>query len=567
VFSGILASYKFVFVQIKANQLQKVATVQRKTSKTFLPFAALSQLTVAPFTKDAERAAVFCLAELDRDKGGGFFKKRAAEKLVSIAEVYYPFWVAPFGSMTLLLDGLNITSHSISYSVLPDLKVFKDKMNIRSETRQAYVTFLSNNLNYFQVSDSEETKVINGLITDADFLKEFTPYLNEAVMTEAPVVDSVLISPTNDEAAVLVMTQELENLQSQFVGEVKELNELIKLLNLKTQEFLEMLREEVKQTEEKFTKPIEEAKALLEDKTAQINREYTEKITETSTQFEQETLAAQKEIITLEKTKEQLTTEIEHCEAEIKTATINKDDVTEQKWKEKRNELKKEIPEITKQTRALTEKIREIEENKKRAIFQLKSENDAKIKEASKDLMTIETSRDAEISILKREMEIHEELTANIIKQMDQLAKMREATIAEFDKLGVQQKNVNPSLVHMPFYLIRYQSGQNRRYTFVAPSFVGSVGVGAKLRSAMGKMKISQLFQPRSKKIVSLLHKFAILLEEDVAFGSDINEACSKANLLEAENLKQSIAAGLSKLKEDGWLSEQERKSSSQIMV
>ena len=153
------------------------------------------------------------------------------------------------------------------------------------------------------------------------------PYLNEAVMTEAPVVDSVLISPTNDEAAVLVMTQELENLQSKFVEEVKELNELIKLLNLKTQEFLEMLREEVKETEERFSKPIEEAKASLENKTAQINREYTEKITEISTQFEQETLVSQKEIITLEKTKEQLTTEIEHCEAEIKTATINKDDV------------------------------------------------------------------------------------------------------------------------------------------------------------------------------------------------------------------------------------------------
>ena len=178
---------------------------------------------------------------------------------------------------------------------------------------------------------------------------------------------------------------------------------------------------------------------------------------------------------------------------------------TEQKWKEKRSELKKEIPEIIKKTKALTEQIREIEENKKRAIFQLKSENDAKIKEASKDLMAIETSRDAEISIFQREMEKPEELTANIIKQMDQLAKMREATIAEFENLGIQQKNVNPSLVHMPFYLVCYQSGSNRRYTFFAPSFVGSVGVGAKLRSAMGKMKISQLFQPRSKKIVSIL--------------------------------------------------------------
>jgi hypothetical protein len=164
-------------------------------------------------------------------------------------------------------------------------------------------------------------------------------------------------------------------------------------------------------------------------------------------------------------------------------------------------------------------------------------------------------------------METLEELTASITKQIDQLAKMREATIAEFDKLGVQQKNANTTLAYVPFYLIRYQSGPNRRYTFFAPSFVSGIGISAKIRGAIGKMKISQLLQPRSKKIISLLHKFAILLEEDVAFGSDINNACSKANLLDTENLKQSIVAGLNKLKEDGWLSEQELKSLSQIMA
>lgn len=544
-----------------------VEIMQRKTNKTLLPFATLAPTSGASFTIDAERAAVFCLAELSRDKGGGFFKKRPPEKLVFIAEVYYPFWVAPFGRLTLLLDGLNATSHTINYSVLPDLKVFKDKMDIRSETRQAYVTFLSTNLNYFKVSDREETKVIDGLMTDADFLKEFMPYLNEATTTETPVVDSVLISPATDEAAVLAMTKELEDLQSKFIGEVKELNEIIKLLDLKTKEFLEMLRKEAKETEQRFSKSIEEAKVALENKTSQINREYTGKITETSSRFEQETLASQKEIIALEKTQEQLAAEIEHCEAEIKTATINKDDVTEQKWKEKRSALKKELSEILKRTKVVAEKIKKIDENKKHAIFQLKSENDAKIKEASKDLMAVEASRDAEISIFQSEMEKLEELTTNIIKQIDQLAKMREATIAEFENLGVQQKKASSSLVHMPFYLIRYQSGPNRRYTFFAPSLVGSVGVGAKLRSAIGKTKISQLFQPRSKKIVSLLNKFAVLLEEDIAFGSEINEACHKANLLSAENLRQSIETGLNKLKEDGWLSEQERASFRQMMM
>ena len=541
-------------------------TVPLKNEKSLLPFATLTQKSDDPITKDAERAAVYCLAELDRDKGGGLFKKRAPEKLIFIAEVYYPFWVAPFGSLSLILDGFALASHAIPYAVLPDSKVFTDEMKVRSETRQAYTTFLANNVNYFQVSGNEETKVVDGLITDAEFFEDFVPYLGETVKTKAPIVDSVLVSPAKDKDAVLLMLKELGDLQSKFIADVTELNGLIKLLNLRTKDFLGVLREEMKKIEKKFSKPIKKAKTTLEKVTTKINKRHAEKITKVSNQFERKTLAAQKKIITLEKTKEQTAAEIEHCEAEIKTAEINKDDVTTQKWKEKRTELKKELPEISKKTKELTEEIKEIEEKKRQSLFQLEAENDAKIKEASKDLIAVESARDAEISILQGEMEKLEELTAAIIKNIDHLAKMREATIAEFDSFGVQQKQDKAALFHMPFYLVLYQSKQDTRYTFFAPSFVSSLNVSTKLKSAMGKTKISQLFQPRSKKLISVLNKFAVLLGDDVAFNREIKEACQKANLLEVETLKQSIAAGLDKLKATEWLSEQEATSFNQIM-
>ena len=459
------------------------------------------------------------------------------------------------------MDGLNLASHTISYSVLPDFRVFGKELEIRAKTRQAYATFISNNLNYFQVSDSEETEVIDGLITDPEFLSEFTPYLAEALRAKVPVVDSVFVSPANGKTEILSMTKDLQNLQSTFLGDSTELNELIKLLNLKTQNFLEVLRKKVEETEEKFSKPIKKAKVTLEKLSARINKKYAKRITKTSNQFEKKTVAAQKKFITLEKTKEHLTDEIEHCEAEIKTAEINKNDITAQKWKEKRNKLKEELPAISKKIKELSEKIKGIEENRKQAIFQLESENDAKIKDASKDLIAIESSRDAEISVFQKEMEKLEEWTDTIIKQIDQLAKLREATIAEFDSLGVQGKREKPSVIYMPFYLVRYQSKQNMRYTFFAPSVISSLGVGTKLKSAIGKAKISQLFEPRSKKIISILNKFAVLLSEDVAFCRQINEACHKANLLELENLKQSVAAGLDQLRKAEWLSEQEYKT------
>ena len=538
-----------------------VDMAQLKNEKLLLPFATLAHTREDPFTKDSERAAVYCLAELERDKGGGFFKKRAPEKLLFISEVYYPFWVVPFGNLTLLLDGLNLISHSIPYSVLPDFRVFGKELEIRSKTRQAYATFLSNSLNFFQVSDSKETKVIDGLIADPEFLNEFAPYLAEALPTKVPVVDSVIISPAKSKIEILSITKELQQLKYNFLGDLTELNELIKLLNLKTKNFLEMLRKKVSETEEKYAKPINKAKVALEKLTARINKRYTKRITKTSNQFEKKAVAAQKKFITLEKTKAHLTSEIEHCEAEIKTAVIDKNDVAAQKWKEKRSELKEKLPEVSKEIRELSERIKGIEENRKQTIFQLESENDAEINSASKDLLAIESSRDAELNVFQKEMEHLEEWTDTLIKQIDELAKLREATNAEFSSLGFQGKKDKPSIIYMPFYLVRYQSKENVRFTFFSPSVISSLGVGAKLKSAIGKAKISQLFEPRSKKIISILNKFAILLGEDIAFCLQINEACHEANLLELESLRQSVIAGLNQLRKAEWLSDQEYNS------
>ena len=101
-----------------------MVALPKSNEKTLLPFA-ISSLPNEVFNHEVEKAAVFCLAELNREKGGGFFKKRESEKLVFVSKIYYPFWLAPFRKWTLLLDGLNVTSQKIIYPALPDVEAFK----------------------------------------------------------------------------------------------------------------------------------------------------------------------------------------------------------------------------------------------------------------------------------------------------------------------------------------------------------------------------------------------------------------------------------------------------------
>ena len=539
----------------------------QKTTKSVLPFSTSSQDRMEPFPKETERAAIFCLAELERAKGGGLIMKQPPEKLVFISEICYPFWQVSLDKICLLFDGLSNISHDLTYLILPDVQVFLDNVNRSSQTRQAYMTFLSDNLNYFQISGNEERKVIDGLITVPGFLHGFISYLSEAKKIKKFLPDTVVVSPTLDESSISSIIDELQSLKSNFVEEVNALYTSMKLINAKTGDFVKAMRNQIKEIEEKFSKRIEKCNVSIAEKVDEIRRKYDEKVTKLSEKVQEELLTLQQGKIKLNKANEQLVAEIEHCEAEIKTHAIKKDSIGERKWREKRDKLKEQLSETEAEIKELVKKIEEVKDEKKLKIFALKSESDSKIKEAKKDLVEIESSRDAKIRIYEEEMEKLEEMTSNIVEQIDELAKLREASIAEFDKLGVQQKRKKHKLIYMPFYLACYQSESRKRYVHFPPSVVNSISLSVKFKGALGRAKIKQLLQPRSKTIISLLNKFPLLMEQNVLFNREINEACAKADILRTKNSRESVSNGLEKIREEGWFSEKEYESFSQMLT
>ena len=519
-----------------------------------MPFAYSQENEV--FNGDLEKAAVFCTSELKREKGGGFFKKQDGENLIFISKILYPFWLAPFKDMTLLLDGLNIASCTINYSTLPDSKVFIENLKQRALTRQALANFLSNNQNYFQVSNNEQKLTVEGFINDKDFTMEFLNYTKNAPTTNLPIVEALLVSPALDEEGVFKMLQSVENTWLKLTEETSELYEVIKLLNSKKQEAQSNLRGEIKDIKDEFSVKIQKEKAVVDDIVSKINKAYSGEVTKVSDIFEQKIKVLQKDVVKFEKKKEQLEEEIEHVNSEIKTAAINKDSSAEQKWKEERNKLKDKRPAVSSTLKELEKHIDDVEENRKTELFQLKQDNNAKIKEASKDLVELEVSRDSEIKVYQNEIAKIEELTSNIIDKVDELAKNRETKILEFNQLGVKHKMAGDSLVYMSFYLSGYQSKSNKRYVYLEPSDVSNGGLSTRLK-ALGKTKISQLFQPKSRKITSILNSFICLMSENKVFNCEISEACLKVNLSRTEKA-ETLRNGLSKLKEQGWLSNAE---------
>ncbi len=160
-----------------------------------------------------------------------------------------------------------------------------------------------------------------------------------------------------------------------------------------------------------------------------------------------------------------------------------------------------------------------------------------------------------------------EERTATIIGQMDKLAKLREATLDQLIRLGIKQKRKKYTLVHMPFYVVCYRVNSKKQYDVFPPSFANSMSFAVKLKGTLGRAKIKQMLVPLSKAITSLVNKFPIVIEENAVFEREINEAGAKANILQIENLRESVRNGLEKLKEEGWLSEEEHETFSQVLA
>jgi len=514
-----------------------------------------------------EKAAIYCFAELEREKGGGLILKKPEEKLVFLAEFCYPLWLIPWGELSLVFDGLKTTAYTLTYRDVPNAKTFMENMQRSSKTLETYMAFLSDSINYFQVPSKEKAITIDALIAEPIFLNEFILYFSEAKQVETPSPKIVFLPTSIDESTISSITGELEKLKSDFKEDVDLLYDSMKLLNKTTHNFVKTIRSKINAIKEEFDNEIKKQESVIMPKVNRINEEYDEQITQLTKNFEKQLLPLQKEKIKLEKTKEQTINKIERCKIEAQTCAANKDVVGERKWKEKVNESKKELSEIETKIREHEEKIKELEENKLLETFRLRSGWEAKVKEAKKDLLELEASRDAKIQIHKQEIEKLENLTSTIIQQIDNMAKLREGNLANFENLGIQQKLKDFCLIYIPFYMVCHQAELKKRYVIFPPSLVNSVGFSTKLKGALGKAKVKQLFVPRFKAITSFLNKFPVLIERDVAFEIEIYEAGEKAGILKTNSMREQVRNGLEQLKKEGWFSEKEYETFNQKLA
>jgi chromosome segregation ATPase len=106
------------------------------------------------------------------------------------------------------------------------------------------------------------------------------------------------------------------------------------------------------------------------------------------------------------------------------------------------------LPEISQSIKDLKGEIQELEDRKKNELFQLRQENEAEIKQASKNLLDIMVARDAEKKICQDEMQRLEEFTSKITGDVDKLSKMMDTVLNSFKDLALKVDMRSPVGLH-----------------------------------------------------------------------------------------------------------------------
>jgi len=354
---------------------------------------------------ESELAAIYAVAELERSKGGGLIIKQPREKILFISKIGYPLWLFPKNENIYIFDGLNNTNFAISYIELPATKTFIDSLERNSKTKEDYLTFLSANSNYFQHVDKEKEISVKGLIANEDFTKELSNYRKEAneVIDKPPNLP--LLSPTLEAVTITSALTEMDKIQSLFKQNTDRLPECQKQLSKITSQYVTELDYAAQAVKDEANAKIKAQEEFVNPKIAKLNSTYKQQIANVTRGFNEEIERVEKLKSKTLKSIESNEEKIKLYESEAKTQAEQNHSLYEKRWKEKKNQTKKENDGLKKELKRIENSIKNLSKQKTEKTWNLQKALETEIKLARQPLLDLETTRDAKMLAFKLEAE------------------------------------------------------------------------------------------------------------------------------------------------------------------
>ena len=523
------------------------------TQRFLLTFS--TQKSLAP---EVEDAAVFAVAEINRNKRDRLIARQSGEKLISLSKVGYPLWLFPRKEVIFVFDGFSDSYYGVSYAEAPSAKVFRENLEASLRPKEKYMAFLSDHINYFNQPTKIKQFMLRGLITDPNFKKEFNNYRKETEKAAEQTTEAFLL-PTLEETTISSILTEFDNLQSFLKEDAEMLHECIKLVNKMTNQYLTELDYEATAVKEETEAKIRAQEELVIPKIAKLNKEYTNKIKKLNASFDKEIQSHQKLKTKTQRFIEDNERKIKLYQSEAKVQATKMHVIYEKRLKIKVKHTKKEQNGLKKELKNIKENLMKLDNQKIQEISKLNFDLDAEIKLTRQPLLELQASLEVKMLDFKKEKDKLLKQEKAVIEGLNKSSKLREATKFNFEILSIGNQGLkSQALFYIPFYLACYESNITKRYLVIPPSTISGVDFSTKFKGIFGISKIKNLLVPRFKTFTALIKNVQELAKQNSVFASQLDALSQRSNLLNNCLFLERVEKGLVYLKDEGWLSDKE---------
>jgi len=238
-----------------------------------------------PSTPEMELASILCLAEAGRRRPGIFGGR--SERVVAVSKLHYPLWMVPWRGGCLILDGLAISSHTITKSKIPDLEAFTEEVEEKLRNRKEFLELLVRHGKTFKEPLGTDQVAIPSLLGEGKLLNSILEYLpcgNEAVAG----CPTSLIPPRMGGEDAAKQARRLVEEWRRIRGEIEGLRFTIRLLEGAVKLHEEKIRREIKSVQADYHERMERLKPAVEEEVERLIDERDAKIQRVVKRMDQE---------------------------------------------------------------------------------------------------------------------------------------------------------------------------------------------------------------------------------------------------------------------------------------
>jgi len=511
-----------------------------------------------PCTSEMERAAILCLSEAKRKKGGFL---SGAEKISCIARLYYPFWIVPWNDKCVVVDGLDIISSNIRHYEAPDVLEFTEALRRSSSSPKPFINTLKRHIQTFQKFKSSRKVAFRGIIFDESLLRSFSSILNEAEEVEADDRSRLPFAPT------LISREEAEDRSKHLIeewnllnDEVESLHYAIEVLNLESEHHKEKISIEINEIRREYDERISKTRKLVDKSIKGLTREMEREKSRVERDFRRRLDRLERERSRVEDRIETLSISLRRAvearrrqKSRYPKRSTTRIDSRISKYRDNIQVLKRRLTELKRMEddarREMQRRIREIEEKYQGAI-----------NEELEKLRVLEEARRRELSEKSELISQIDQLSSSIESHIRGLMERKADEMESLERRALPFRFEGTSLVGIPFYMSVFESSRRVRVEVYPPMIakaykgllqrIKRVFFSFSLESRIGLL-LNQRYPDLSKEV---FFKVKDIISSNISFKSRILEVGRANNLLNSPDFANSIVKGVVELEREGWI-------------